>query len=97
MHELETLSALAGIAEVWLNDLSSFDEPVDLVVAFDALEAGFLHFWNDIVASDHNTLDGDELFNMRWVHLSDLELFSQVVGSNLNESFTELWLFILHV
>lgn len=67
VDKLESLSALALVAKIWLNDLASFDELLNYEVAFVALESGFLHLRDHIVASNNDTLDSDKLFNMGWI------------------------------
>lgn len=85
VDELEGVPTLAMTAEVWFYYLASVDELIVFVVALEALERCFFHFRNDVAASDHDTLDGDELINVSGVKTSHLVSLSQIKWPNLND------------
>jgi hypothetical protein len=57
MRELERLSSLAVVTDIWLKHSTTRYELSFEIAAFVAFESGLLHFRNNIRVPNHYTLD----------------------------------------
>lgn len=84
VNHLEGESVVAPLTELWLRDLSTLDVLVDFELALGASEASLFHLGGGVGGSDDDTLEGDELVNVRWVKLTDLVNLPKVEWPNLD-------------
>jgi hypothetical protein len=85
VNHFERESLIASIAQLWLCDSSSLDESIFLFSAPCALEASLFHLRHSIRSSNDYTLQSNEFVDVRWIQLSDLVHFFEVIWSHLND------------
>lgn len=83
MVQLECVRLVAAFANSRLNNLALLDEPSFFSLAVLTCERCFLHFRNDVRASDDNASQSNQLFNVSWVQLSNSVDLPKVEGPHL--------------
>ena len=95
MLELEWVSGLAGLAEVWFDNSCLFNLNSHDALALLALEECFLHLRNNIWVADDNALDGNKCLDVAGIEVSDPVDFSEIVRPDLNDNILVFFLLFL--
>ena len=76
MHQLKRIFRLTISTGIWLLYNSSCKERLLIVPTDLALKNCIFHFWVDVTATNHNSLDRDQFVDVLWIEVSHSGLFS---------------------